>query len=694
MFIRVRGSPSMRAPRANIGRKKRGKAMKQLPFRDRREAGRLLAAQLATYANKPDVLVLALPRGGVPVAHEVASALCAPLDVFAVRKLGIPGYEELAMGAVATGGVRVLNQPLVAELGMPDYLIEYVTEQEQEELKRRERLYRGGRPPLDVRDRTVILVDDGLATGATMQAAIKALRLRHPARIVVAVPVASREACEEMRAQADEVVCAVTPEPFHAVGRWYEDFSQTTDEEVRELLLRRREPEEQPTSSDVTDDIVEAVRRSMHVLTGAPQDYDPLMSRIGDARIVLLGEASHGTHEFYRERALITRRLIEEKGFLAVAVEADWPDAWRVNRYVRDESEDLDAVEALADFRRFPTWMWRNTDVVEFLEWLREHNHALASDAPTTGFYGLDLYSLRASMRAVLRYLEQVDQDAAKRARERYSCFDQFGENAQVYGFIAGTDRTKSCREAVVSQLVALQSRAMEYERRNGRLAEDEFFAAEQNARVVKNAEAYYRSMFLEDASSWNLRDRHMAETLHTLIQHIGRHGQQAKIVVWAHNSHLGDARATEMNRRGELNVGQLVREKYGSGAVLVGFTTHHGTVTAASDWGAPAERKRVRRALPGSYEALFHRAHPNRFLLTWPEGDDAAQHLRNARLERAIGVIYRPDTERMSHYFQATLVKQFDAIVHFDETRAVKPIEYTAEWEAGEVPETFPFAV
>jgi erythromycin esterase-like protein/predicted phosphoribosyltransferase len=669
--------------------------MPQRPFRDRREAGRKLAANLTAHGNKPDVLVLALPRGGVPVAYEVAHALNAPLDVFVVRKLGVPGHEEFAMGAVATGGIRVLNQQLVQRLGLPDYVIEDVTEREQEELTRRERAYRGGLPPPDVRDKTVILVDDGLATGATMQVAIEALRQQNPARIVVAVPVASREACEQMRKLANEVVCAVTPEPFHAVGLWYDDFSQTTDEEVRELLTRRRQPQEQKTTPAATDDeIIEAVRHGMHVLSGAQQDYDPLMQRIGDARIVLLGEASHGTHQFYHERALITRRLIEEKGFVAVAVEADWPDAWRVNRYVKDESQDLDAKEALADFRRFPTWMWRNTAVVTFIGWLRRHNDSLAPDAPRAGFYGLDLYSLHASMRAVLRYLEQMDPEAAKRARERYACFDHFGADARVYGFIAGTDRTKSCREAVVNQLVELRNHAMDHARRGGRLAEDELFGAEQNARVVKNAEAYYREMFVGNVSSWNLRDQHMFETLQALDQHIGRHGKQAKIVVWAHNSHLGDARATEMGWRGELNVGQLVREKYAVEAVLVGFTTHHGTVTAASDWGAAAERKRVRRALLDSHEAMFHRAHASRFLLTWNSGDDLARHLRNARLERAIGVIYRPETERMSHYFQARLADQFDAVIHFDETRALKPLEYTAEWEAGEVPETFPFAV
>ncbi|MDB5405191.1 MAG: Erythromycin esterase [Rhodospirillales bacterium] len=669
--------------------------MKSRPFRDRSEAGRQLAAKLAAYANRSDVLVLGLPRGGVPVAYEVARALGAPLDVFIVRKLGVPGYEELAMGAVATGGVRVLNEELLEKLGLPEYVIEAVATREQEEVKRRERLYRGGLPSPDVRGRTVILVDDGLATGATMRAAVKALRQQEPARIVVAVPIASREACEELRGEVDDVICAVTREPFHAVGLWYEDFSQTTDEEVRELLARRRQPEEKAaTPSAAEGNIIEALRQSMHTLTGGPQDYDPLMDRIGDARFVFLGEASHGTHEFYCERARITKRLIKEKGFLAVAVEADWPDASRVNRYVHGASEDLEAVEALADFRRFPTWMWRNTEVAEFIDWLRARNDALAPSAPKTGFYGLDLYSLRASMKAVLRYLEQVDPDAARRARARYACFDQFGEDAQIYGFIAGTDRTKSCRDEVVSQLVELQRRATEYARRDGRLAEDELFSAEQNARLVKNAEAYYRSMFLEEVSSWNLRDRHMAETLDALAQHLGRRGARAKIVVWAHNSHLGDARATEMGRRGEINVGQLVREKYGGDAVLVGFTTHHGTVTAASDWGAPAERKRVRPALPGSYEAMFHHAHPARFLLTWREGDRVARDLRDACLERAIGVIYRPETERMSHYFQARLADQFDAVLHFDETRAVEPLEYTAEWEVGEVPETFPFAL
>ena len=665
-------------------------------FRDRRDAGRLLAEKLAAYATRPDVLVLALPRGGVPVAYEVAHRLGAPLDVFVVRKLGVPGHEELAMGAVATGGVRVLNDQLVEQLGIPDQMIDAVAARERQELARRERLYRGGRRPPDVRGRTVILVDDGLATGATMYAAIEALRKQNPGRIVVAVPTASPETCEEMKAKADHVICAITPDPFQAVGRWYQDFSQTSDEEVADLLARRSTPGNSEAAQNPNPDsaLIKALRETAYPMAGSARDYDPLIGRIGEARFALLGEASHGTHEFYYERAEITKCLIAEKNFTAVAVEADWPDAYRLNRYVRGASDDVDAAEALADFRRFPTWMWRNTVMVEFIEWLRAHNDALPPGTEKVGFYGLDLYSLHASLKAVLRYLEKVDPEAAKRARERYSCFDHVGEDTQGYGLMTRLNLSKSCEEEVVRQLLEMQRRAADYVRRDGRLAEDELFYAEQNARLVKNAEAYYRSVFLEEVSSWNLRDRHMAETLDALAAHLGRKGGRAKIAVWEHNSHLGDARATEMGQRGELNVGQLTREKYGNEAVLVGFTTHHGTVTAASDWGEPAERKRVRPALAGSYEALFHAAGRDRFLLIVNDSDRLAQQLGVARLERAIGVIYRPETERQSHYFRARLPSQFDAVLHFDETRAVKPLETTEEWEAGELPETFPFAV
>ena len=430
------------------------------------------------------------------------------------------------------------------------------------------------------------------------------------------------------------------------------------------------------------EQLVQAVREAARPLTGAAEDYDPLLELVGDARFVLLGEASHGTHEFYRERAQITQRLITEKGFTAVAVEADWPDAYRVNRYVRGVDDDPTAADALGGFARFPAWMWRNADVLDFVGWLRAHNDALPQTARKTGFYGIDLYSLYASMEAVVGYLARVDPEAAQRAQERYGCFEHFRQDTEAYAHATGFGASESCEDEVVEQLLDLQRRAAEYARRDGRVAEDEFFYAEE----------YYRSMFRGRASSWNLRDRHMAETLDALVAHLDGHGRRTRIVVWAHNSHLGDARATQMGEEGELNVGQLVRERYGRDAVPVGFSTYTGTVTAASDWGGPAERKGVRPALPGSYEALFHDAGLPRFLL--PVRDGAARGLGEPRLERAIGVIYRPETERLSHYFYARLPDQFDAVLHFDQTRAVAPLERTAGWETGEVPETYPSAL
>jgi erythromycin esterase-like protein len=430
-------------------------------------------------------------------------------------------------------------------------------------------------------------------------------------------------------------------------------------------------------------------------LRGTSADFDPLLRLIGEARYVLLGEASHGTHEFYRIRGEITKRLIREKGFRAVAVEADWPDAYRVNRYVRGRTEDPDAADALGGFQRFPQWMWRNADVLDFVGWLREHNEARPA-AEGVGFYGLDLYSLHASMRAVLDYLRVVDPDAARRAEERYACFDHFGDDVQAYGYATTLGLAPSCETAVVEQLVELRTKAAEYARRDGRLAPDDLFFAEQNAKVVARAEQYYRTMFRSREGSWNLRDQHMAETLEALSGFLQTQGAQPKVVVWAHNSHLGDARFTEMGARGELNLGQLVRERAGTEAVLIGFSTYAGTVTAASDWDGHVERKMVRPALPNSYEALFHESSLGNFGLDLRTPSDAVTLLSSARLERAIGVIYRPETERLSHYFSARLPRQFDAVLHYDRTRAVEPLERTPVWEKGEleIPETYPSAL
>src|SRR5438105_4204873 len=389
--------------------------------------------------------------------------------------------------------------------------------------------------------------------------------------------------------------------------------------------------------------IADVIKQAARPLKGNARDYDNLLKLIHEARFCLLGEATHGTHEFYRERAEITKRLIKEKGFTAIAVEADWPDAFRVNRYVRGLSDDESADEALSGFKRFPTWMWRNTVVLDFVEWLRDYNASLPANASRVGFYGLDLYSLYTSIEAVLGYLNQIDPEAAKRARYRYSCFEHFGEDTQAYGYAASFGIAESCEREVIGQLLEMRRRAADYASRDGRVAQDEFFFAEQNARLIKNAEAYYRTMFRGRVESWNLRDSHMAETLDALVAHLNGQGQPAKVAVWEHNSHLGDARATYMADYGELNVGQLMRQRYGSEAVLVGFTTYTGTVTAGSGWDGPAERKRVRPALANSYEALLHKTSTPNFLIRLRESREVSSALREPRLERAIGVIYLP---------------------------------------------------
>jgi erythromycin esterase-like protein len=412
-------------------------------------------------------------------------------------------------------------------------------------------------------------------------------------------------------------------------------------------------------------------------------ELGPLLERIGQARVVLLGEASHGTSEFYRMRARITRELITRLGFTIVAVEADWPDACWIDRYVRHAEQPPASGEP---FRRFPTWMWRNREVADFVEWLREHNRAVRNPAVQAGFYGLDLYSMYGSIAAVLDYLDRVDPSAAQIARERYACLTPWSGDPAAYGRVALTERQRSCEGPVVAMLTDLLDRRLEYAQRDG----ERFLDAAQNARLVANAERYYRAMYYGSVASWNLRDQHMFDTLAMLLDF---HGPAARAVVWEHNSHIGDAAATEMGIRGEHNVGRLCREAFGEAAYLVGFGTDHGTVAAASNWDEPMEVMRVRPAHPESYERICHEAELPAFLLALrvPARPEVREELTPARLERAIGVIYRPDSERASHYFQASLPHQFDEYVWFDRTTAVAPLG--ARPIRG-VPDTFPFGL
>ena len=888
-------------------------------FFDRTDAGRQLASRLKAL-DLPDPVIYALPRGGVPLAVEIAQALNAPVDLVLVRKIGAPGHPELALAAVVDGedAQTVINEEVRAQTGGDAAYLEKVRAKELSEIERRRALYFGGRERVSPAGRTAIVVDDGLATGATAKAALRALRRNGAAKVVLAVPVGPADTLEAMRAEADLVVCLHTPERFFGVGAFYGDFHQLTDKEIlgqlrevwaeetpepargvarREVRLpplglvgdlqvpagaqgivlfahgsgsSRRSPRnravadhlnargfatllfdllsdgeakdrrnvfdipllanrllsaaawigEQPdlaglplglfgASTGAAAALVAAAYlgeragavvsrggrpdlagaalaqvtaptllivggadhgvielneaalaqltcdKAMTLVPGAthlfeepgtleqvmelasdwfqvkltaqpaqpaqpapepapaaasaariseppaptlagrlaaaaeplPDIDDPAFAaafdRYAEARVVLLGEASHGTSEFYRARAAITRRLIETHGFDFVAVEADWPDAAAVDRHVRlRPHRDMTP----PPFSRFPTWMWRNTDVDAFVRWLRDHNAGRPAER-RAAFYGLDLYNMRASMAAVLEYLDEVDPHAAAEARDRYACLAPWSDEPAAYGRAAISEGYAICERPVLSILTGLARNAVGYAAQDG----ETFFDAAQNARLVADAERYYRVMYYGGRESWNLRDQHMFETLEHIL---AVRGPQSKAVVWAHNSHIGDARHTDMGAaRGELNIGQLCRERFGSDAALIGFGAHAGTVMAASNWDEPGEVKTVRPSLQGSYEALCHETGVDRFLLDLRPGrnEPLRQELSAPRLERYIGVIYRPDTERMSHYSQASLSDQYDGFVWFDEGRAVTPLPTQVQ---AEEEETYPFGL
>lgn len=652
-------------------------------FIDRVEAGRMLATALSTYAGKPDLIVLALPRGGVPVACEVAKVLQAPLDLWLVRKLGSPGHQGLGVSAVAPQNIAIMSGDTVRAFRVSKKEIDGIKAKEKKELERYNAVYRRGRAAPDVTGKTAIVVDDGLATSSTMRAAIDSLRKAGAARVVAAAPVGVRATCEELHEHADDVVCVFMPEPFYGVSMWYDTFPQLSDYDIINILgswetqALRDSPQAPP---------IDALNEKIVPLDGE-KSYQTIIDAAAKKKFVLIGEATHGTADFYRIRADITRRLIAEKGFDAVAIEGDWPDTYRVNHYVQHHSEDEDADAALSGFKRFPTWLWRNQEMKEFVEWLHDAN---ARQKDAVGLYGLDLYSMHTSIEAILKYLQEIDPLAAESARRRYACFGNFAADPQAYGYAIATGMWDNCEQKVVEQLIDLQRRSRLYVKKGDAILDEEYFSAWQNARLVKNAEHYYRALFRSRKNSWNLRDQHMFETLEKLADYYSRlRGRDARIIVWAHNSHVGNAAATDMAMREEVNLGQLVSRKYGGDALRIGFSTSQGTVTAASEWDGPAETKILRPPLEGSYEELFSKLKSPRFLL---DLRDVSEQLAQKRLQRFIGVIYNAEMERLSHYFHATLPQQFDFIIHLERTEALAPLfSWYMSQAGGIMDETFP---
>jgi protein-L-isoaspartate(D-aspartate) O-methyltransferase len=547
----------------------------------------------------------------------------------------------------------------------------------------RERLGALGYGNVDVRigDGTLGLAEDApfdailvSAGGPEVPEALKA-QLEIGGRLVIPVGEAGDQKLHKItRTGADrfeeEVLGTVTFVPLIGAQGWQEDGRRSATRHVAGASRRQSLPE---MIAEAGEDL--------------PAFDDPafgqLFDRFADRRVVLLGEASHGTSEFYRARAAITRHLVAHHGFNIVAVEADWPDAATVDRYVRHRPA---AERAEPPFQRFPTWMWRNTDAQALIEWMRAHNAALPMEQ-RAGFYGLDIYNMSGSIGAVLEYLDRVDPEAARVARQRYGCLTPWQKDPATYGRAALNRGYAECETAVIEQCRELLRNRLDYSRGDG----DAFLDAAQNARLIASAERYYRIMYYGGAESWNLRDTHMFETLTHLLE---AKGPEAKAIVWAHNSHIGDARHTDMGAmRDELNIGQLCRERFGREAALIGFGTHTGTVAAATDWDDDMEVKRVNPSRADSYERLCHDARKPRFLLDLSPGRHEAlrRRLAEPRLERFIGVIYRPDTELWSHYSQAVLAEQFDAWVWFDETEAVTPLG--PEHHQG-MPETYPFGV
>ncbi len=467
-----------------------------------------------------------------------------------------------------------------------------------------------------------------------------------------------------------EELAAVRFVPLVGKEGW-DELEETIRPALKRVQIRKPEP---------VSELIE--KEATHIPSIETVDLTGLLERVGDARLVLLGEATHGTAEFYEMRARITKELIQKKGFNFMAVEADWPDAAQIDHFIRGtRQEPTDETT----FNRFPTWMWANRQVLELVKWLRNYNRSLPAQEQGFGFFGLDLYSLYSSINRVIRYLEDVDKDTAKLARWRYGCLTPWQSEPTAYGISGLTGKDRDCEREVVEMLHTLMKKRLDYAARDGR----RFLDAVSNARLVKNAEEYYRLMYLSSVKSWNLRDQHMFETLRHLLEF---HGDDSKAIIWAHNSHVGNAQATEMGSRGEINIGSQCREHFSEQAYIIGFGTHEGTVAAASDWGKPMEIKSILPSHPDSYERLCHDAGLNAFLLPLRHGNrKLVQELKKPRLQRAIGVIYRPETELVSHYYDACLPNQFDEYIWFDKTRAVDALG--PESGIGN-PETFPFGL
>lgn len=646
-------------------------------FRNRSDAGQRLAKKLEAIPLH-DPLIIALPRGGVPVAFEVAKALRAPLHVLIVRKISLPMRPEYGIGAVTEGGHYWIDPNASIGIGTTDQEIMDAIEAQSTEVTRRVRKYRKYEPLPRLEGRTTILIDDGLATGVTARVACHYLKSQGASDIIFAVPVASARTATLLRTEIDEVLALSEPSEFYSVGQFYDDFEQTTDQEVISLLKQASH-----FGSRTPTPLFQSIKSRAKPLD-EPKDLAPLIQELSQSKIVMLGESSHGTHEFYEWRRLISEWLIKKHGFNFIAVEGDWPACWEVNQFVRGK-QGKHSPHVLKAFNRWPTWMWGNQEIARLADWMRTHNESAPLENHV-GFFGLDVYSFFESADTVLKLLKKISPSAAKVARIRYSCLDPFQKDERAYAKSL-IHFPEGCANEVSKNLQSVLKLRLELMKNQ----ENSLFNIEQNARVVANAERYYRAMMHADEDSWNIRDRHMMDTLEHLLDH---HGKEAKGIVWAHNTHIGDYRATDMKEQGQVNIGGLAREKWGKEKVaLVGFGTYRGTVTASTAWDGKTKSMPVPPGIPGSYEAAFHEVAESlkkpTFYISVRGKLPAKDPLIEVRGHRAIGVVYHPERERFGNYVPTSLANRYDAFLFIDETSALKALDLP--FERKDIPETWP---
>lgn len=648
-------------------------------FQNRRHAGELLAEKLKSSLNEENFFLFALPRGGVPVAAPIAKALGQNLNLLLVKRIPTPGFSEVAIGAIVEDGKPIWQDTAIMKLGLQKADLDRAVVKARQSIRRQRRLWKVDSRVIDLKDQTVVIVDDGLATGSTLNAAIEFLKKRGPKKVLVAIPVGHRDSVESISKMVDQVIVLNAPDDFQAVSQYYQDFSSVTDREVAEILEKVNAESESALTEQIQNPIVKEVIKSAVPLKRASQ-FNQLLKKMADCKVVMLGEATHGTAEFYQLRRLISQKLMEDHGFRFIAVEGDWPDCWKLNQYIEKSSSKTSVRKVMQSFARWPTWMWANEETEKLIEWMKEKKKGK--------FYGLDVYSLFESIDAVQNYAKNLDPELAQQIQKAYACFHPYDRNEKAYAKSL-VQYPAGCQEEVLSSLRKLLRLRLDQTQADS----PDLFNAQRNAQIVANAERYYRSMIEGTEESWNVRDEHMIQTLDSLFHY---HGEGSKAIVWAHNTHIGDYHATDMVKAGYVNIGGLAREKYGMDNVfLVGFGTYEGEVLAGKAWGSPGEVMKLPEAKPGSYENDFHQVaeklSADQFFVAFDRSH--ATSLEKTQGHRAVGVVYETSYERTGHnYVPTSLANRYDAFVFVDHTSALKPIPTAIDRK--ELPETWPSGV